>query len=332
MDSPRVTVGLIVRNEAKHIRETLDYLARLQFAADSWELVIVDGQSTDGTWEIIQDFAANSPPMVVRPFREEGERGHGNARNMVLANARGQYVAFTDADCIVAPDWLSTLVAVLEGERAKDPNVVAVGGIRYPIATDNWKERLLNAMLGTILGSGGSAGFVIRQNRFVDSVGNYNAIYVREIALAHKYRNIRIGEDFEFNRRLNRLGYRIVLSPSPKVYHHQTDSFGSFLQQMIGYGKGQARVWKRFGEMRLFAPLMALFWIGVAIGWTSLFVSATLFWTYCGIVGAYFLVVALTSIMLVIKERSASCLLAMLLYPMQHAAYAWGFVRGLLSR
>lgn len=334
MDSsriPLVTVGLIVRNEAAHIAETLEHLARIHFDSGFWELVIVDGHSTDGTWEILQAFAEKSPPMLVRPLREEGERGHGNARNMVLTHARGQYVAFTDADCIVAPDWLASLVSELESERTRDPHVVAVGGIRYPIETDRWKERLLNAMLGTILGSGGSAGFVIGQSRRVDSIGNYNAIYVREVAVAAKYQNIRIGEDFEFNRRLNRLGHHIVLSPLPKVYHHQTASFREFLVQMVGYGQAQARVWKCFGVVRPFAPIMALFWIGVLIGWTSLFVSPILFWIYCGIVGSYALLVAVTAISVASKLRSATGLAAVALYPMQHAGYAWGFVKGLFT-
>lgn len=328
---PLVSVGIIVRNEAKHIGETLERLAQLQFDPDRWELIVIDGHSTDGTWEIIQKFAGIAPPMVVRPLREEGERGHGNARNLVLTNARGQYVAFTDADCIVAPDWLTTLVSEIENERARDPRVVAVGGIRYPIETDHWQEKLLNAMLATKLGSGGSAGFVIGQSRYVDSVGNYNAIYVRDVALAHKYRTIRVGEDFEFNRRLTRLGHRIVLSPLPKVYHHQTGDFGDFLQQMTGYGQAQARVWKRFGEVRLFAPVMALFWLGVLVGWTSIFVSLILFCIYCGIVGLYALVVAVTSISVTLKMRSLSGLSALALYPLQHAAYAWGFLKGLIK-
>jgi glycosyltransferase involved in cell wall biosynthesis len=330
---PLVTVGLIVRNEAKHIGETLDHLARLHFEPGRWELIVVDGQSTDGTWEIVESFAANAPPMIVRPLREEGEgeseRGHGNARNMVLTHARGQYVAFTDADCIVAPDWLAVLVSELESERARDARVVAVGGIRYPIETNHWKEKLLNAMLGTLLGSGGSAGFVFRQSRYVDSIGNYNAIYVREIAVAQKYRPIRVGEDFEFNRRLNRLGHRIVLSPLPKVFHHQEHSFRAFLRQMMAYGHSQARVWKRFGEVRRFAPIMALFWLGVLIGWTSIFLSPYLFWAYCLTVASYSLVVAATAVSVALKMRSVSGLAAIALFPMQHAMYAWGFMRGL---
>jgi glycosyltransferase involved in cell wall biosynthesis len=330
--SPLVSVGIIVRNEAKHIGETLDHLARLQFEPARWELIIVDGQSTDGTWEIIQDVAAKASPLIVRPLREEGERGHGNARNMVLAHARGQYVAFTDADCIVATDWLNSLVSELECERAKDPRVVAVGGIRYPIETEHWKEKLFNAMLATTLGSGGSAGFVIGQSRFVDSIGNYNAIYIRDVAAAEKYRTIRVGEDFEFNRRLNRLGHRIVLSPLPKVYHHQEQSFRAFLRQMISYGSSQARVWKQFGEVRRFAPINALFWLGVLLGWTSLFLSPFLFWVYCGIVGAYFLLVAVTAVSIATKMRSLSGLAALVLFPMQHASYAWGFLKGLFDK
>jgi hypothetical protein len=114
------------------------------------------------------------------------------------------------------------------------------------------------------------------------------------------------------------------------VFHHQEHRFRAFLQQMMVYGQSQARVWKRFGEVRRFAPLMALFWLGVLVGWTSIFVSTYLFWAYCAIVISYFAIVAVSAVSVAIRMRSAAGLAALALYPTQHAAYAWGFVRGLL--
>ncbi|MFO0970287.1 MAG: glycosyltransferase [Gemmataceae bacterium] len=327
----QVTVGLIVRNEAASIAATLHHLLQLDFDPAAAEIIIVDGASTDGTVDIVNRCIADHPGRRIRLIPETGPRGHGNARNLVLENAQGQYVAFTDADCHLPADWLRTLVRLLDSARRDDPHVVAAGGIRYPAPPRHWKERLLNDLLGSYLGSGGSAGFVLARSRFVDSIGNYNVIYLRSVAAAEKYLPIRFGEDFEFNRRLTSKGYKLLLSPDAKVYHHQDPSFRAFARQMASYGLGQARVWKLTGHVRLFAPLVALFFIVVAVGWVTAFFSTPLFLAYLAIPASYALVVLASSLALATRHRSPSLLLATLLFPMQHAAYAFGFLRGLFQ-
>ncbi|MFI4876558.1 MAG: glycosyltransferase, partial [Blastopirellula sp. JB062] len=227
----KVSIGIIVRNEANTIGPLLESVSRLQFG-DAWELIVVDGKSTDGTQEAVARFQQTHPELTVRLVEEQGIGSHGNARNHVIDAAQGEWIAFTDADCVVAADWLTALVETIEKERAADETVVAAGGIRSPIESTDWKERTLNALLATTLGSGGSAGFVQRSSRFVDSIGNYNSIYHGDVLRQQRYLPLRFGEDFELNRRLRRLGYKIVLSPRPLVRHRQEGSFSAFVRQL----------------------------------------------------------------------------------------------------
>jgi glycosyltransferase involved in cell wall biosynthesis len=325
------TVGVIARNEAEHILELLQSIAELEFDPARFEVVVVDGHSTDGTPEKIGEFARNHPHLTIRLIPETGSRGHGNARNLVLQNSRAPYVAFTDADCLVDPHWLASLLALMETARAQDDRVAAVGGVRTPAPTERWREDLLNSILETYLGSGGSAGFYKSGSRWVDSLGNYNAMYVRAVAARHLYRPIRVGEDFEFNQRLGRLGYKFLLSPAPVVYHHQEDSLTSFYRQMFSYGRGQAHVWRRYGPVRWFAPAMALFVLGFVFGGASYFLSRALFALYLLGYGAYFLLALFSAARLALRKRRPRMLLAAAVIPIQHAAYGLGFLRGFAS-
>src|SRR5512138_1590917 len=274
-----VTVGIIVRNEAAHVRETLAHVLASDFPAGGFDVVVVDGRSTDGTPAIVQEVSRSD--RRVRLVTEPWDRGtHGMARNLVVDHATGEYVAFTDGDCLVDRSWLATLVRRISEERGRDPSVVAAGGPRLPAETSDWKERLLNAVMTTTLGSGGSQGFVATSRRYTDSVPNYNAIYLTEVLRTERYSDLGVGEDFELNARLVHSGRKIAFEPAAIVYHHQEGSFRSFFAQAYRYGAAQVRVFRRSGRIRWFAPVAALFALGLAVRPLLAMASAAAAWLY----------------------------------------------------
>jgi glycosyltransferase involved in cell wall biosynthesis len=74
-----------------------------------WELVVADDGSADGTWELLQSAGPD-----VRSFRRERAGGPAVARNLALANATGELVAFLDADDLLLPRYLESQVARYE--------------------------------------------------------------------------------------------------------------------------------------------------------------------------------------------------------------------------
>ena len=104
------------------LSQCLAHIKQIEFAGE-WELIVVDNGSSDNTAEIVSEFASKAD-FPVRYVYEE-RRGLSNARNSGVKAARGEIIAFTDDDCIVASNFLSeTLLAF-----SKDPRVGYITGL-----------------------------------------------------------------------------------------------------------------------------------------------------------------------------------------------------------
>jgi len=101
---PDVTVVVAVRNGASCIEECIRSLLALDYPSERVELIVVDNASTDGTRSILEGFA----PRIT--ILEESTRGAAAARNTGIRAARGRWIAFTDADCRVDPQWIAALL------------------------------------------------------------------------------------------------------------------------------------------------------------------------------------------------------------------------------
>ncbi|MBW6397522.1 glycosyltransferase [Roseomonas sp. HJA6] len=116
-----VSVIICTRNRAESLRGTLESLGRLTLPEGTrWEVLIVDNGSTDATPAVIAEHEGRIP---VRRLAEPTP-GLSNARNCGLRAAAGRYIAWTDDDVLVDPDWLS---AYLEAFRTW-PEAAVFGG------------------------------------------------------------------------------------------------------------------------------------------------------------------------------------------------------------
>jgi len=107
---PKVSVVIPTRNRPEAIVRCLDALATQRFPSDDFEVIVVD----DGS----------NPPLTLEVGRwssrfdlkliHQKNTGPGGARNRGVAEARGEFLAFTDDDCLPTPDWLRDVVAALE--------------------------------------------------------------------------------------------------------------------------------------------------------------------------------------------------------------------------
>ena len=109
---PKVTVGICVRNGEKFIEDAINSLMLQDFPHDCIRVVFVDDGSEDKTLSIIQRRAKSMDMTTV--VQHTCWKGTGNARNMVIANAEGDYILWLDADMVFSRDYLSKLVDFME--------------------------------------------------------------------------------------------------------------------------------------------------------------------------------------------------------------------------
>ncbi|MBI5668680.1 MAG: glycosyltransferase family 2 protein [Chloroflexi bacterium] len=118
--TPRVSVVMPVYNAERYLREAVTSVLNQTF--DDFEFIIVDDCSKDGSWVILQEYAARDPR--IRLLRNAGNLGEAGARNAGVQQARAEYVAAMDADDILFPDRLALQVQYLDSH----PEVGLVAG------------------------------------------------------------------------------------------------------------------------------------------------------------------------------------------------------------
>lgn len=110
---PLVSCVIIFLNGEDHIAEAIDSIIAQSY--ENWELVLVDDGTTDGATEIALSYAQRRPGQI-RYIEHPGHenRGMSASRNAGVREARGDHIAFLDADDVWLPERLRVHVDVLE--------------------------------------------------------------------------------------------------------------------------------------------------------------------------------------------------------------------------
>ncbi len=120
---PKVSLVVTVRNEATSLPALLASIAAQTQVPD--EVVVVDGGSTDGTVAVLQAFATKQPKLNVHIIEQPGNIAVG--RNTGIKAARHDWIAMTDAGCVLEKNWLCELLLQQQKTHASIVAGYAVG-------------------------------------------------------------------------------------------------------------------------------------------------------------------------------------------------------------
>ncbi len=134
-----VSVIIAARNEEKSIATTLDTLKEQTYSADLFTITVVDDRSEDDTGSIVKSYQKEMPNLKLCHVDEvtEGVAPKKNAINLGVVNSDSDIILITDADCILPPKWIETVVSFF-----KDSEVGLVQGLTgYPKSSLSFFDR-----------------------------------------------------------------------------------------------------------------------------------------------------------------------------------------------
>lgn len=110
MSEPMISVVMPVYNQEKYLKESIESILHQTFK--DFEFIIVDDQSTDSSWQIIQEYARKDSRIVA--VKNTNKKGCYPARNCGNRLAKGKYIAVMDSDDIALPERLQTQFDFME--------------------------------------------------------------------------------------------------------------------------------------------------------------------------------------------------------------------------
>ena len=219
MKNPEISIVIPVYNGSKTLGQCLNSVLKQTYG--SYEIIVVDNNSTDNTGELIRKFAEENARVV---YVFEGKRGRGSARNAGINASRGTIIAMTDSDCVVGPDWLEKI-----SRPIIDDNEKVVVGSEENIFLNYWTNNIQEA--------NGLFVELHRKEDHINSIDTKNFAILSDIIKEHRFdENIRNLEDFDLALRLKRI-LKIRFAPDIKVGHYHKSSMLSWakLQTERGY-------------------------------------------------------------------------------------------------
>jgi GT2 family glycosyltransferase len=220
---PQLSVVIASFNAEKTIAACLESLEN-QTTDRSFEIIVVDS-STDGTAGLVGKRFPN-----IRLYRFSERKFCGGARNFGISVARGEIIAFIDADCTADSNWVDEILKAhrsphlaIGGAIASGDSSSVVGWAAYFCEFSQWMP--------------------MTSATWVDDVAGANMSYKREIFdELGPFINGTYCSDTEYHWRLGQMGHRLRFVPSILVSHHSIDDFSRFIRHEYEHGRDFARV------------------------------------------------------------------------------------------
>lgn len=302
---PKISVIIPVKNEEEKITRCLD--AIFSQTINPFEVIVVDGHSIDKTENVAKKFLIN--------FLYEDYRTRGGACQIGIENAKGEFIAFTDADCIPEKNWLESLV-----EEFND-QIVGVGGGIKNIGNGLWGNSI-NLTVNTFIGSANSIqGRLYKEKKYVNSISGSNSMYRKKDIIAIGGFDVKLptAEDTELNNRLLKIG-KLFYTPNAIILHDPKRGLKKFSKRMYQYGYGRSK--GKLYDLQIIPPIIGFLLV------ISIFITP---WIFLVIGTLYLIIIGMIGMKFGLQEKNYKYLVTIpVVYLAEHLSYSIGFWRGLL--
>lgn len=228
---PFLSVLIPCRNEARFLERCLDSVLGSDYPPERMEILLLDGQSMDGSRELAAGYAGRDPRVRLI---DNPERITPSALNRGIEQARGSVIARLDAHSTVARDYFTECVAHLLRTGADG----AGGTMRTEAQTPGFWARAIVTVLSHPFGVGNSHFRTgTREPKWVDTV--FGCCWRREVfdRVGRFHPKLRRSQDMEFSLRLKAAGGRTLLVPRACCTYYARTTFGDFCRHNFMNGQ-----------------------------------------------------------------------------------------------
>jgi glycosyltransferase involved in cell wall biosynthesis len=265
----KVSVVVPVKNEADSIECLMSSVAGQTRRPD--EMIIVDGGSEDGTPELVEEWVSRRSLSDWARVVRVDEATPGKGRNIGVASARYNWIAFTDAGIRVEQPWLERLIEVAE----RDDQIDVVYGSYEPV-TETLFERC--AALAYV------APKELRAGQWMRGPVVPSSLIRREVwEGVGGFPDLRAAEDLIFMEAIERKGYKIARAPQAVVWWRIPPTLSDVFRRFALYSLHNVRIGRQYdwhyGVVRQYVAwvifaILALawsrwFWLGPLIGYVA---------------------------------------------------------------
>jgi mycofactocin system glycosyltransferase len=234
---PGVSVIVPTCNRVRQLERCLQAILELRYPSQALEIIVADDASRDQTPALLTRFvpAFASRGVRLHCLRHARRQGAAGARNSGATAARYDLLAFVDDDCVVTPDWLTTLVPLFS-----ETGVAAVGGQIRAYETGSVLGRYEDVRSSLFMGLQPQE---VRLSGPLTYLPTACLLVRREAWQAlGGFTPLSCGEDVDFCYRLLAQGWRIRYWPAPEsvVYHDYRTRLGTFLGTRVRYASAEA--------------------------------------------------------------------------------------------
>jgi succinoglycan biosynthesis protein ExoA len=322
---PLVTVLIVVRNEAEPVERCLRSMLEQTLESDRYEVLVVDGMSTDGTRKKVGNVIAEHPERAIR-LLDNPRRILATGWNIGIRAARGEIIVRVDAHATVATRFLQQSLTVLQAH----PEAWCVGG---PVETVN------TGYVGRAIAGAMSSPVGVGNARF--RLGNYEG-YVDTIAYGAYWRWVfdKIGlldeelvrnQDDDLNLRLILAGGKIYMTPDIQSRYFPRTSLGKLARQYSQYGFWRVRTIQKHRQpasLRQIVPLaFVLVWLMLLL---APLIWPPLAWGLAIFAAVYVLGLLAGAADVMRRVGAREALLAPLVFAILHFGYGLGSLAGLV--
>ncbi len=325
---PFFSVIIPVYNEEQFIRRNIESLLDQDYPYDRYEIIAVDGGSTDGSMKIIQEFTRTGRVKIL----DNPAKIAASAINIGIKNSKGEVITRVDAHSYVAKDYLSSIAKVFRETGEK-----AVGG-PVRMVTDTLFRKALARVLNSKFGVGAVPYRTLKQRAYVDSIqtGSFKREVLEKVGYFDE--TLPPGEDFDLNTRIRKAGFKILLDPDIKFYYYPRNCIGSLMKQYFHYGRVKPIVLSKHPEafrVKYVIPslFVAFLFFSLIVLFLPLIMKGRIFGPVFALLSVYLLYIVLVGSFWLSSVRRigiGASFLILVIIPSIHISYGAGFLYGAL--